>query len=269
MKEVSEYMRIYIEFAVKKFQNKMAYRLEVFLGILSTIINIVVYCCIYKALYGSRTEVDGISFSMVVTGFVISLGLSQAFSMDEMAFEWKVRDGNISSEFLKPVNYRWRMLAENVGESSFKLVFHFLPAVLFSAIVLKMKAPAGIWNILGMVISVILGYLILWEMSVIIQTFCFWILSAWGILTLKNVIVNLLAGIMLPLWFMPEELRKIIHYTPFEAIYFTPIQLYLGELSLNQAFLGMIYQLFWVITLSFLGEFLWRMGVKKLVIQGG
>ena len=72
-------MRTYVEFAIKKFQNKMAYRLEFFMGIVNTAMTIVVYLCIYRALYGNAAEIDGITFPMVATNFVISLGLDNAF----------------------------------------------------------------------------------------------------------------------------------------------------------------------------------------------
>ena len=72
-------MRAYLEFAIKKFQDKMAYRLDFFMGIVNTAITILVYLCIYRALYGNAADVDGISYSMVATNFVITLGLSNAF----------------------------------------------------------------------------------------------------------------------------------------------------------------------------------------------
>ena len=116
-------MRAYIEFTLKKFQNKMTYRLEFFMGIINTIITIVVFICIYRALYGSSAEIDGISFSMVATNFVISLGLSSVFSYNEMFLPDKINWGDITNEFLKPVNFKLRLLAENIGESLFKLFF--------------------------------------------------------------------------------------------------------------------------------------------------
>ena len=109
-------MRTYLEFAIKKFQNKMAYRLEFFMGIVNTIITIVVYLCIYKALYEGRAEVDGISYAMTATSFVISLGLSNAFRIDEWFIENRVKTGAISNELLKPVNFVFRFLWENIGE---------------------------------------------------------------------------------------------------------------------------------------------------------
>lgn len=262
-------MRVYVEFALKKFQNQMAYRLEFFMGILNTIITIVVYCCIYRALYGGADTAFGITFQMVATNFVISLGLSIAFSFDEMFLQNKVYDGSITSEFLKPVNFRFRMLAENIGSVVFKLIFNFIPALIFGIIFIDLSAPENVLSFLLMLVSVMLGYLVLWMISFIVQTWCFWLFSVWGIITIKNVFVNVLSGSILPIWFMPPVLRKIISFTPFESIYFTPVRIYLGELTGNEIIYGMAVQLFWIVVLYAIGSLFWKKGVKKLVVQGG
>lgn len=262
-------MRAYVEFAVKEFQNRMAYRLEFFMGIINTIITTVVYLCIYRALYGGNQEIDGVSFGMVATNFVISLGLSNAFSFDEMFLQNKVKDGSIANEFLKPVNFKLRMLAQNMGGGLFKLIFNFLPALLFGIIFTDFCPPDNVLSLVLMIVSVLLGYLVLWQLSFIIQTWCFWLFSVWGIVTIKNVFVNVLSGTMLPLWFMPLVLRKIVACTPFESIYFTPVQIYLGEVSGQAALYEMAVQVFWIILLYFIGNIFWKNGVKKLVVQGG
>ena len=262
-------MRVYMEFALKKFQNRLTYRLEVFMGMLNTIITIVVFCSIYKALYAGTESVDGITFQMVATNFVISLGLSNAFSFDEMFLQNKLHDGNITGEFLKPVNFKLRVLAENIGEGMFKVIFNFVPAVVICSFLMKLSAPHNRMSMLLMGISVILGYLVLWQISFIVQTWCFWLFSVWGIITIKNVIVNILAGSMIPIWFMPPILKKIVSYTPFEAIYFTPVRIYLGELSGEEILYGMAVQGLWIVLLYLLGNVFWKNGVRKLVVQGG
>ena len=262
-------MRVYIEFALKKFQNKMAYRLEFFMGIVNTIMIIVVYLCIYKALYGSSNQIDGITFSMVATNFVISQGLSNAFHYNEMFLQDKIHDGSITNEFLKPVSFILRMLSENMGEGLFKICFNFFPALLFTACYTKLSAPRSLGSLVLMMVSVLLGYLILWLISFIIQTWSFWLFSVWGIITIKNVFVNILSGTLLPLWFMPTILQKIIAFTPFESIYFTPVQIYLGELSGTEILLKMAVQLLWIFILGGIATFFWKKGVKKLVVQGG
>ncbi|MDE7430526.1 MAG: ABC-2 family transporter protein [Lachnospiraceae bacterium] len=262
-------MRVYAEFALKKFQDRMAYRLDVFMGIINTIISIVVYCCIYRALYAGAGNVDGITFQMVATNFVISLGLSLAFDFDEMFLQYKVHDGSIANEFLKPVNFKLRMLAENVGNGIFKLVFNFIPALIFGIVFIDLCAPKSVGSLVAMVFSVMLGYLVLWLISFIVQTWCFWLFSVWGIITIKNVFVNILSGSMLPIWFMPSVLRKIVSFTPFESIYFTPVRIYLGELTGADILYSMAVQVFWIILLSVIGNQFWKRGVKKLVVQGG
>lgn len=262
-------MRVYVEFALKKFQNQLAYRLEFFMGMINTIITIVVFICIYKALYGDAENVEGITFPMVATNFVISLGLSHAFAFDEMFLQNKLHDGSITNELLKPVNFKFRMLWENIGGSLFKLVFNFVPAFVFGIFFTDLCGPKNIISLLGMCISVVLGYLILWLISFIVQTWCFWLFSVWGIITIKNVFVNILAGSMLPLWFMPSALRKIVSYTPFESVYFTPVRIYLGELTGREILFGMIVQMFWILVLYWIGNCFWKNGIRKLVVQGG
>lgn len=262
-------MRTYIEFALKKFQNKMAYRLEFFMGILNTVITIVVYLCIYKALYGNMQEVDGITFSMVATHFVISLGLSSAFEFNEMFLQDKIHDGSITNEFLKPVNFVFRLLSENVGEGLFKVIFNFFPAVIITLFYVGLCPPASVLNLIVMLISVILGYLILWLIGFIVQTWSFWLFSVWGIMTIKNVFVKILSGSLLPLWFMPEIVRKVIAFTPFESIYFTPIQIYLGEINGLEIMIKLLVQVVWIGILAIIAGVFWKKGTKKLIVQGG
>ena len=71
------------------------------------------------------------------------------------------------------------------------------------------------------------------------------------------------------MWFMPQALKKIIALTPFESIYFTPVQIYLGELSGMEVLNKMGIQLIWIGILGCIAAFFWKKGVKKLVVQGG
>lgn len=74
---------------------------------------------------------------------------------------------------------------------------------------------------------------------------------------------------MIPIWFMPSVLKKIIAFTPFESIYFTPVRIYLGELSGVDILKGMGIQVLWIAVLALVANAFWKKGVKKLVIQGG
>ena len=68
---------------------------------------------------------------------------------------------------------------------------------------------------------------------------------------------------------MPDALRRVIACTPFASIYFTPVQIYLGELKGVDIFTNMLVQCGWIIALYLIGSVFWKKGVKKLVVQGG
>lgn len=247
----------------------MAYRFDYILGILNTLLSFAVYWSIYKALYGQSHEVDGISFSMVTTSFMISLGLSCAFYKNEMFLQDKIKQGTIANELLKPVNFKLRMLFEDMGEGAFNILFNFLPTVLIAVFFAELSMPAGWLNVILGLVSIILGYIILWQISFIVQSWSFWLFSVWGLMTIKNVIINILAGVYIPMWFMPDWLKNIIRFTPFDSIYFTPVQLYLGQLSATETAVTFAKQIVWIIILYCISELCWRKGIKRLVIQGG
>ncbi|MGN0420684.1 MAG: ABC transporter permease [Acetatifactor sp.] len=259
----------YFAFAKKSFLQKSAYRFNHLMSILNTIIRIFIFWEIYRALYGTRTEVDGITMSMVTTNFILSLGLEAVFGVDDYYLPNRIRDGSIATELLLPVSFHGRMLASNLGNALFHLIFHFLPAFAVTVLVIGMETPASPVAFASFLFSAFLGYGVLFAISFLMQMLSFWLLNVWAIMTIKNVFVNVLSGAMIPLWFMPEWMSGIIRYSPFSSIYFTPVQIYLGQLSGKEILLRFATQFFWIAVLLAGGAVLWKKGQRKLVVQGG
>lgn len=259
----------YLAFAKKSFLQKSAYRLDHWMGILNTLIRLVIYVEIYRALYGGRQAVDGITMSMVTTNFILSLGLESFFVVNDFYLANRIYNGSIATEMLLPVSFHGRMLADNLGVAAFKLIFHFVPAMLVAVLFIGIEAPAGAGAFGLFILSALFGYGVLWSLSFLFQMFSFWLINVWAIMTIKNVFINVLSGSMIPLWFMPETVRRIIAFTPFEGIYFTPVQIYLGTISGGEIVAGFIKQLVWIACLMAAGFVLWNKGKRKLVVQGG
>ncbi len=94
-------------------------------------------------------------------------------------------------------------------------------------------------------------------------------MNVWAVMTIKNVFINVLSGSMIPLWFMPDVMRTVIGFTPFESIYFTPVQIYLGKIGGSDIILGFAKQIIWITALLLMGSVVWKKGQKKIVVQGG
>ena len=259
----------YLAYFKKSFLNRGAYRFDHLMSILSTCLRMFIFWEIYKALYGGRQEVDGITMSMVTTNFILSMGLEAAFYVDDFFMPHRINNGSITTELLRPISFKGRMIAENMGNAAFNLLFRFAPAFVIACIIIGIQSPASPIMLVLFVVSAILGYGVLWTISFTVQLLAFWLINVWSMVTIKNVFINVLSGTMIPLWFMPGWMEGVLKYTPFSSIYFTPVQIYLGELSFQEIGVKCGVQILWIALIYFIGDVLWRFGQKKLVVQGG
>lgn len=161
------------------------------------------------------------------------------------------------------------MTAENLGNALFSLIFHFIPVLIIAVLTVGVSAPASLVMFMLFLLSAVLGFGVLWAISFAVQMTAFRLINIWSLITIKNVFVNVLSGSMIPLWFMPEWMRGVLDFTPFSSIYFTPVQIYLGQLSFGEIALKCCVQLGWIAVIYLIGDILWKKGQKKLVVQGG
>ena len=262
-------MTAYTAYAGKAFLGRSAYRFDHLMSILSTVLQFFIFYEIYRALYGGVEQVGGITMPMVTTNFVLSLGLGTVFSPDDYFLPNKIWDGSISTELLRPISFKGRMIAENVGNSAFNLIFKFIPVLITAMLTTGVNAPADVPCFLLFLLSALLGAGVMFSISFAVQMTSFWLVNIWSLITIKNVFVNVLSGSMIPLWFMPEWMQGVLNFTPFASIYFTPVQIYLGQLSYGEIAVKCAIQLVWIILIYLIGDLLWKKGQRKLVVQGG
>ena len=262
-------MRTYLAYFVISFRNNTVYRIQYLIGLLNTCLQIFISCMIWKALYGGAQEVNGITYAMVVTNFIISQGLGSTFAINDFAIQHKLWDGSIAMELLKPIDLRIVMIMQNLGNITFNILTNFLPALIIAIFAFPILPPAGVAEFILFLLSIILGFLILWAISTIVQMSAFWIINVWSVSTIKNVVIGVLAGSSLPLWFMPGFMMKIIEFTPFDAIYYMPVRIYLGQIGMNEIMSCYVKQIGWFVVLFAIGQFLWAKGKKRIIVQGG
>ena len=260
---------VYIALAKNKFLNQCAYKVDCLFGIINIVMQILIFWSIYKVLYAGSESVQGISFSMLTTNFVLMFGLNRAFCFNDQFVNRKVRDGSIANELLRPISFLGRMFAESLGDVMYSLVFQFFPVLVVATLVVGIEPPKNPAAFFLFIISVIIGFLILWSLSTLVQMSSFWIVNVWSLSTIKNVVVNVLSGALFPLWFFPEKLKFLIDYTPFSLVYFEPAKIYFGQTQIAQCPFVFVKQLIWLVVLFVLSKCMWESGKKKIVLQGG
>jgi ABC-2 type transport system permease protein len=184
-----------------------------------------------------------------------------------MAYE--VIDGKIAMDFIKPVSVQWMWLARAMGESAFRLILLTAPTAIVIALLFPVLPPASKLNFALFLVAAVGSFFIMGALNFIIGTCAIPLTSILALIRAKFWLIELLSGLLIPLSFFPRSLQIISSWLPFEHIANTPLQIYLGRLSIPQTLRLLAIEYLWVAALIFLGHLWWRRATRKITIHGG
>ena len=114
----------YLFFLKRALKNNTIYRFDYFLGCLNVCIQIFISCEIWKALYITNHVSGKVSLNVVLTSFIINLGLSNIYSIDDLTVQRKFCDGTIICELLTIAYICWLILLEIFYSSFYLTLYH-------------------------------------------------------------------------------------------------------------------------------------------------
>ena len=251
----------------------LAYRMRYVTGVLTYLMFVSVNYFIWEAVFANSepgVKIKGYTFHEMVTYISIAwISRSLYFSNIDEQIDDLVKTGQISVFLIRPVNFHNIMIFQAIGESLFRLIFFSVPIALVVINVFPVALPPSFLHAGMFILSSCFSFLVLAEMNFIVGLLSFFIKSIHGISRAKYFLIQLLSGLLLPLSFFPESFAKIVNLLPFVAISFLPLQCYLGKISLNEFYLVLFQQLFWIFLLYFAGRLLWKKAIAHLTLQGG
>ena len=268
----------YLEFSRVGFVNILAFRLRYYTGILTYLINVTVYYFIWRAVYGSAPgpgqgppiTLAGYDLSQMLTYVAVGWIIRSFYwnTIDqEMAYE--VLEGKIAMELIKPISVQGMWLARAAGESAFRLAMLTAPTALVVVLVLPVKPPASALHFALFLLAMLGSFLLMGAINFMIGTCAIPLKSILALIRAKFWLIELLSGLLIPLRFFPAPLRLVSSWLPFEHIAFTPLQIYLGKLTLAQAGSALLRQWVWTAALLWLGGRWWSRATRKITIHGG
>ncbi len=161
------------------------------------------------------------------------------------------------------------MMTQAFGGTVFRALFFTVPIVIVLAIIYPIQLPPSILDGVLFVLSTFVAFLVLAEINFIIGLLAFSFKSIMGVMRAKYYIIQLCSGLLLPIPFFPEWVQLVLKLLPFQTITFIPLQFYLGNVHGSQLLVMILTQIFWIVSLGFLGKLLWHKAMVKLTLQGG
>lgn len=189
----------------------------------------------------------------------------------------EIKDGTIAMSFVKPISYRLRFVATNLGNVAILMLVFGVPFLSLAYIVLGLlgfiSINVSIWFFLLYIflffVAQLLAVLLNDAICYIFGILCFYTTAGFGLNQIKMVVINFLSGTYVPISFFPGIFKTIAYYLPFAGMAQNPILILLMKVDYIEALKCIALSLIWVILLELFGKMLFNHASKKVTIQGG
>jgi ABC-2 type transport system permease protein len=254
----------------RSYQRYLSYRAATLAGLVTNFFFGILRASILVALYGTQTEVEGIT----INGAITYAAMTQAVIGYLSLFSWfdlmiTVYTGEIATDLLKPMSYLGFWMAKDLGRAIVQLTFRGFIVMLGYAIIFDLVWPQGIDRWMVLFLTLIFSWIISFLWRFLINLSSFWTPNARGIMRLFFMLSWFFSGFLMPLRFFPEWVLRISYLTPFPHMLNTVVEVYLGILQGTDLVQAIMLQLVWIIILFLAGQVILRAGVRRLVILGG
>ncbi len=263
-------MRGYRALLRASLMRAMAYRAGFVISIVGNLLFIVVLYFLWRAIYAGQVEINGLTFDEAL--LYVALG-STVFVFLKTHLDWfmsfEIREGEVVNYLVKPLDYQAVMLTFGAGTAVAGFATVTAPSVILLVGVLGMDWPLGVGTLLGLV-ALVLGFLISFCFDYAIGLTGFYTESIWGLSMVKETLVLVLSGALVPLQFFPEPVRQALMWLPFQAVYHTPLMMITQpDRPLSEHLAALAVQVVWVVALIGLTRLFYLRAVRVLRIAGG
>lgn len=252
---------------------ELAYRTRLVITPMTLVFQLFLYDRLWTAVFSHTTTAGGMNVRQTVTYSLLGLLLARVrWSARNMGGRDTIasllRDGGIVYWFLRPMSpsavYLWRQAGDMLYGGAWA-VLGFV--VLFASGVVT--PPASTAAGVVFLISATLGQLLFLFLGQLAEVCVFWLMTATFIVRAYQFAQDLLAGVFIPLAFLPTGLRVATQWLPFSACVNVPLSLYVGTIPLRSAPGYLALQLGWLVVLVFAGRAVWARAANRLTAQGG
>ena len=263
----------YYGIALISVKEKLAYRFDFVTSLLGTLLFAALYYYIWVAIYENSENLP-----MPLTTLVTYVCLGQVLSLHRIG--WLRRSaaysaaGNISSgdiiiDLTRPLDYLLLRLSDAIGLFLTEMMLLNLPAYFMCLLLFRIEGPASLEASIGFVVSLGVAVLLAFSLDFLVGLSAFWTMNIRGLFTAKRWVLDILAGVIIPLSLMPDWLREVAQALPFPGIAYVPLSIYVGTIAGREIWTAILGQLAWAVGLLVFARLVWYGASRRIVIQGG
>ena len=276
-------LRKYKPFVRAAAMDMMAYRFNIITWAIVTVFEVACLIFLWLAVYQSSPQgidatINGFTYKEMIVYVVLTTIFGFiTFNDDTLWYiNQDVRKGTIGNFLIKPISYRGKFVASNIGAFLMMSLVFGIPlyaAGLSTLIGIGYMPIPSVWDFVAhfslFIIASVLACLLNGAISYIFGILCFYTSAAWGLNALKTTVISFLSGTLLPIAFFPNVFREIVSYMPFAGMSQNPILILMMKYDYLDCMKVILISLAWLIILELLGKLLFNHAIKIVTVQGG
>lgn len=257
-----------IEALINGFKDATAYRIEFLFEVLgSAFVPAAIQWVLWYAMFkiGGASQVAGMDYHQMVQYTLVSLLFTQVRGGDhDFELQEMIRSGQLSNYLLRPVSV-----------VEFVYIRGVAPKLLIAGLCLVVGMGAGMFfglnplRILGAMFLALIGNVIHYQIGAALSTTAFLWEEAYSFLMVKNLLVSLLSGELIPLNLFPQSLQWAWKYTPFYLYVYGPVQYSIGGWTHAEFARQLAFSFAWLIFGWLFIRATWGLGMRRYLSLGG
>jgi len=260
--------RPYLALARATARSAVVFRLQFALSLFSVLFQLVAMLAVWHALL-SHKPLTGFTWPKMEVYLLVTFTAGAVVSnFSDFRISYKIRNGQVALDLVKPLDYQRARLAETVGGLGGELLSVLLVWAVGLAFGVRLDLPALRYLAL-FAVSLVLLVLLKFTLTYLTGLLCFWTKNYLGIYWARLAIVSLLSGALVPLSLLPHWLGETAQWLPFAGMTSTPGLLLIGNATGGQAYRLVAVQLVWAVLLWPAARLAWRGAMRQVTIQGG
>ena len=254
-----------IRIIINEFKRESIYKVKIFTNILESILDLLVYYYVWKAIYSGQDIISGVTYKEIITYIILARILYMLFAWGtNIQISSLIQKGDIIINLIKPITFIKYQFLVRVGNFIWVFVFCVVPMII-TGIFLGLTVPYSIIHFLVFLTSIVLALIIAFLIEFLIAIVSFYTVSSWGIHLFKQAVMAFFSGALIPISFMPEALKVLIKILPFRGMVEIPVSIYMGNINIVE----ILIQIFWCAILYLIVLLTYKICVKKVTIAGG
>lgn len=253
-------MKKYIEIAKIIFKTQLAFRFDIAVNVLFTIVKIVIAFLIWDNIFENRDMVSGFTFHAMLSYYVINSFLSQLDMSEGVSNElnYRIRGGTFSKYMVIPVNIQGYFIAQTAGSSVFYLLFNLIAAVIWIFVFrIKFVFTSNPLYIMAAAIMVLLGLIFMIQLNYFLGLLTLKFEDIYLFLMIKSTLIMFINGSMIPLTLLPEPIVAVMKIFPFYYVSYLPSMLLIGRNG-SEITAGLIILPMWIMVFILINKLTYK-----------